>query len=254
MLKFALVQYAPFFENKKASAEYLQRMLSKMDQKVDMIVFPEMTLTGFTVRSQKYAENMDESSIQFFSNLARQYKSHIFAGLIERDNQTFYNTLFHLNPDGHIVTKYRKIHPFSFSGENRFYTAGIQPVITRINKFRLGLAVCYDLRFPELFRFYAKERVHVIIDIANWPHSRIEHWQTLLKARSIENQCYVIGVNRIGKDKKSEYNGCSCVFAPFGEAISQAGAKEEIITGTLSLAQVIQVQSDYPFLNDIRLI
>jgi len=255
VLKFALVQFAPIFEDKKASAEYLQQLLvSRLNHNVDMIVFPELTLTGFTMRSQKFAENMNESSIQYFSNLARQYKTHIFAGMIERDDQTFYNTLFHLNPEGQLVTKYRKIHPFSFSGENRHYTAGIQPVISRINKFRLGLAICYDLRFPELFRFYAKERVHVIIDIANWPQARIEHWQTLLKARSIENQCYVIGVNRIGHDKKSEYHGCSCVYAPFGEAICQAGANEEIITGTLSLAQVIQVQSDYPFLNDIRLI
>lgn len=254
MLKFALVQFAPIFEDKKASAEYLQQLLSRSKQNVDMIVFPELTLTGFTMRTQKFSENMDESTIQFFGNLARQYKTHIFAGMIERDNQTFYNTLFHLDPGGQVVTKYRKIHPFSFSGENRHYTAGQQPVISRINKFRLGLGICYDLRFPELFRFYAKERVHVIIDIANWPHSRIEHWQTLLKARSIENQCYVIGVNRIGNDKKTEYHGCSCVYAPFGEVISQAGDKEEIITGTLSLARVIQVQSDYPFLNDIRLI
>jgi predicted amidohydrolase len=254
MLKFALIQFAPFFENKKTSAEYLRQLLSRLNQTVDMIVFPEMTLTGFTMRAQKYAETMSETSIQFFSELARQYNAHIFAGLIESENHLFYNTLGHLNPAGQTVAKYRKIHPFSFSGESRHYTAGNRPVITSIDKFRLGLAVCYDLRFPELFRFYAKERVHVIIDIANWPHSRIEHWRTLLKARAIENQCYVLGVNRIGKDKKNEYCGCSCVFDPFGELIIQAGEKEEIITGTLSLTRVLQVQADYPFLKDIRLI
>jgi len=254
VLKFALVQFAPFFENKKATADYLQQLLGRIELPVDLIVFPELTLTGFTMRSQKFAENMEQDSVRFFASLAGQYKAHIFAGFIEQAGSVFYNTLIHLNPEGQVAAKYHKIHPFSFSGENRHYAAGTEPVITRIDKFRIGLSVCYDLRFPELFRFYARERVHIIIDIANWPHSRIDHWRTLLKARSIENQCYVIGVNRIGQDKKNEYRGCSCVFAPFGDIVSQAGENEEIITGTVSLARVTEVQSNYPFLNDIVLI
>jgi omega-amidase len=254
MLKFALVQFAPVFEKKKANKEYIRQLLAPINQPVDMIIFPELTLTGFTMRSRKFAEDEEGESVQFFSSLATQYHAHIFAGLITGEGPYFYNTLCHLNPAGQMMAKYYKIHPFSFSGENKFYTAGTEPLITRIDRFRIGLAICYDLRFPELFRLYAKKRVHVIIDIANWPHTRIEHWRSLLKARSIEDQCYVIGVNRIGNDKKNVYNGYSCVFAPFGEEICQAGEREGIVTGTVSLEQVIQVQHDYPFLNDIRLI
>jgi len=254
MLTYALVQFAPVFENKKSSSDHLLQLLQKVDQSVDMIIFPELTLTGFTMRSQKFAEDMQGESIQFFSSVARQHKAHIFAGVIEKENTNYYNTLIHLDPSGQLVARYRKIHPFSYSGENRFYTAGLQTVITRINSFRIGLSICYDLRFPELFRFYAKQRVHLIVDIANWPQARIEHWRTLLKARSIEDQCYVMGVNRVGQDKKNEYNGYSCVFAPFGEELCCVADREDVITGTLSLERVRQVQGDYPFLNDIRLI
>jgi len=255
MLKFALVQFAPIFENKKASKKYIEQMLTSMQLHVDMIIFPEMTLTGFTMRSRKFAEDgSDGDSVRFFSDLAKHYSAHIFAGFIIRDGSSFYNTLGHFDPEGRLVAKYYKIHPFSFSGENKFYTAGTGPETTRIDRYRIVLAICYDLRFPELFRMYAKKRVHLLIDIANWPQARIEHWRTLLKARSIEDQCYVIGVNRIGQDKKNVYNGNSCVFAPFGEEICQAGEQEGITTGTIDLEKVIQVQHDYPFLNDMRLI
>jgi predicted amidohydrolase len=254
MLTFALVQFAPVFENKKSSSDEIIKLLHKTDPSVDMIIFPELTLTGFTMRSQKFAEDMEGESVEFFQGIGRQYKAHIFAGMIEKENSDYFNTMLHLDPTGQIVSRYRKIHPFSYSGENRFYRAGTHTVITRVGSCRIGMAICYDLRFPELFRLYAKERVHLIIDIANWPQVRIDHWRSLLKARSIEDQCYVIGVNRVGKDKKNEYCGHSCVFAPFGEEICHGTEKEEVITGSLSLERVHQVQGEYPFLNDIRLI
>jgi omega-amidase len=254
MLTYALVQFSPVFENKKASSDQVIKLLHKIDQSVDMIIFPELTLTGFTMRSQKLAEGMEGESVEFFTGVARQYKAHVFAGMIEKENSSYFNTMIHLDPSGHLAAKYHKIHPFSYSGENRFYNAGTQTVMTPVDSFRIGMAICYDLRFPELFRLYAKERVHLIIDIANWPQARIEHWRSLLKARSIEDQCYMIGVNRVGKDKKNEYNGHSCVFAPFGEEINCVADREDVITGSLSLERVLQVQGEYPFLNDIRLI
>ena len=141
----------------------------------------------------------------------------MFAGIIEKDGKNYFNTLVHLDPNGKLKTKYRKIHPFSYSTENKYYKAGKSPVITKISGMKIGLSICYDLRFPELFRFYAKAKVDLIINIANWPDTRIEHWRTLLKARAIENQCYVAGVNRVGDDPKLHYNGYSSVFDPMGK-------------------------------------
>jgi len=127
-------------------------------------------------------------------------------------------------------------------------------VITEIEDWKIGLSICYDLRFPELFRIYAKERVDMIVNIANWPIPRIEHWRTLLKARAIENQCFVVGVNRIGNDPNANYNGYSSVFNPMGNEIITLPDKEDVISTTLKKEDVEEVRSKLPFLKDIRLI
>jgi len=140
------------------------------------------------------------------------------------------------------------------SGEDINYTAGDRTVITQIEQFKIGLSVCYDLRFPELFRFYGKEKVDLIVTIANWPIPRIEHWRTLLKARAIENQCYIAGVNRVGKDLSHTYNGYSSVFDPMGNEIISLINKEEIIIANINIELVKETRNKLPFLDDIKLI
>ena len=225
-----------------------------MPADIDLLIFPELTLTGFTMRAERFAEKMDGESIRFFSSLAEKYTCHIIAGFIEKDGGQQFNTLVHLSPYKELICKYRKIHPFSFSGEDRHYASGELPTITEIKGVRIGLSICYDLRFPELFRQYAKERVDMIVDIANWPEDRIEHWYTLLKARAIENQCYMIGVNRVGSDKSINYPGWSGVFHPFGEELVCLKGKEEVYTIEISREEVKKIRDKYPFLNDISLI
>jgi predicted amidohydrolase len=153
-----------------------------------------------------------------------------------------------------VTARYRKIHPFSFADEQKYYSAGNETVITKYENHAIGLTICYDLRFPELYRLYAKERVSIMIDIANWPVKRIEHWKHLLKSRAIENQCFVIGVNRVGTDPFNEYNGYSGIFDPMGEEIILVEGRESLITTEINLDAVENTRKSLPFLNDITLI
>jgi omega-amidase len=250
-----LVQYSPEWENKKANKEKLIKIISgNVIDKESILVFPEMTLTGFTMESSKFAEDLQGESFQFFSGLASSHQVNVIGGVIEKDDGLFYNTLLHINPLGELITSYRKIHPFSYSAENKFYSRGIKTVITEINNWKVGLSICYDLRFPELFRQYSKEKVELIVVIANWPDSRIRQWSTLLSARAIENQCYVAAVNRTGNDRKLHYNGYSSIYDPMGNEVVFLPDDEKIISAEISKETVEQVRKKFPFLDDIFLI
>ncbi|MBI9070009.1 MAG: hypothetical protein JEY94_00325 [Melioribacteraceae bacterium] len=252
-LKIALVQFSPEWEEPANNILNLNKLLENELPKVDAVIFPEMTLTGFTMESGKFAEEMDGSGTQFFMNVSRKYKNHFFAGIIEKDDEDLYNSLVHFD-NGLINARYRKIHPFSFVNEQEHYSSSKETVITHINKVKIGLSICYDLRFPELYRAYGKERCEIIINIANWPVTRIDHWKTLLKARAIENQCYIIGVNRVGKDNMAEFNGASAVFDPMGKEVIICTDEEKIFTIEIDLEKTRETRKKFPFLNDITLI
>jgi omega-amidase len=200
-MKINLVQYSPEWEDKSGSMEKIKKLMNQ-NCNDSLLVFPEMTLTGFTMEPSSFAESLNGESFSFFAELASEYNSDILAGIIEKKKNKFFNSMLYINRTGELKTVYRKIHPFSYSSEDQFYTAGTDPVTADINEWKVGLSICYDLRFPELYRMYGKKRTDLIVDIANWPVPRIEHWRTLLKARAIENQCYVAGVNRTGCDPK----------------------------------------------------
>lgn len=252
-LKIGLVQYSPVWEDKKLSIEKINKLVES-NYDVDLLIFPEMTLTGFTMKSKDFGENIEGASYLFFKSIARKKKCAILYGVIEKGKRKNFNTLVHINNQGKIISSYRKIHPFSFSKEDIFYGKGQLPTITKVKSIKIGLSICYDLRFPELYRFYAKEKVDMIVDIANWPDTRIEHWRALLKARAIENQCYVVGVNRVGDDPKLHYNGFSSVFDPMGKEIVAVENDEKIITVEIDKSLVDEVREQFPFLNDMRLI
>ncbi|MDI6803695.1 MAG: nitrilase-related carbon-nitrogen hydrolase [Bacteroidota bacterium] len=253
-MKISLFQYNPVWENKELNKKRIDELLRCKFSKSDLIIFPEMSLTGFSMRTKELAESLSGDSFRFFSRIAQNFQTQVLAGLIEKDVEHFYNTLVHIDESGGLVTSYRKIHPFSFAGEDKFYQRGVAHKITTVKDFKIGLSICYDLRFPELFRFYAKERVHLIIVIANWPVTRIEHWNTLLKARAIENQCFVAGVNRVGTDPLAKYNGYSSLYDPLGNEILLNPHLESIIEAEISIKQVLDTRAKFPFLNDIHLI
>lgn len=252
-MKVGLVQYDPVWENKEENKNKLDSLITKYPDNYSLLIFPEMTLTGFTMDSVRFAEEEKGDSYQYFSAMARKNNMEVIAGFIEKSEGKIYNSLVHFSTEGEQKSKYRKIHPFSYSGENLHYSRGEKTVISGIDNWKIGLSICYDLRFPELFRRYAKERVELMVVIANWPVKRIEHWKTLLKARAIENQCYVAGINRVGKDPGNEYNGYSSLISPLGEELITL-VNDEIIAGAeLSYDSLNEVRNRLPFLNDMFL-
>ena len=253
-MKAALVQYSPEWENPENNIITLDGIIKNNISDEDLIIFPEMTLTGFTMHSEKFAEELDGLGTQFFMNLASRLGKHIFAGIIEKDDDTFFNTLLHIDPKGLIAARYRKIHPFSYAKEDKYFTPGEEIVITKVNGIKAGLTICYDLRFPELYRKYGKEKVDLIINIANWPVNRIHHWSHLLKSRAIENLCYLIGVNRTGKDPYNKYDGSSAVYNPMGEEILFMGNNDVIGSIEFNIEYVNEIRKKFPFLEDIRLV
>jgi omega-amidase len=252
-MKIALVQYNPIWEDKEANKKKILSLLHEFSG-AELFIFPEMTLTGFTMKSEEMSDTIQGDSFRFFSSIAKEKSANIFAGIIERRNNRTYNTLIHINPGGNLVKLYRKVHPFSYSGENEYYKAGSKPAYTKIRRWKIGLTICYDLRFPELYRKYGKKRAHLIVNVANWPDTRIEHWRTLLKARAIENQCYVAGVNRVGSDPKLNYVGFSSVFDPMGKEIISVENDEKVIIVELDKNYVSEVRQKFPFLEDIKMI
>ncbi len=253
-MKIALVQFSPIWESKKTNMELINNLVSNIDSNTEMLIFPEMTLTGFTMNSKMHAEEIDGIGINFFMKLAIELRTDILAGIIEKEDSNYYNSLFHFDSKGLIKAVYRKIHPFSLAEEDQHYSRGNEIVVSNYDNHKIGLSICYDLRFPELYRFYAKEKVEVMINIANWPVKRIEHWKHLLKARAIENQCFMIGVNRIGNDPYHTYNGCSAIFNPMGDEIALVENKEKIIYTNIDLAEVADIRNKLGFLNDIKMI
>lgn len=255
-MKLGLVQYNPEWENKQANQLKIVSILKSSIITPDFLIFPEMTLTGYTMNT-KLSEVFDlnrSETLQFFSKLSKDISVNTIAGFIEEDEGNYFNTLFVIDREGKIRAKYRKIHLFSFAGEERHYKSGEKPEIVELENLKIGLSICYDLRFPELYRIYAKQKVHLIVNIANWPESRVDHFVQLLKTRAIENQCFVAGVNRVGYAKKEYYDGRSSIFDPLGNELISVKDEEKLILAEIDLNKIEEVRNKYPFLNDIKLI
>ena len=247
-----LVQYSPVWEDKEANKEKISDLLDAIKTEIDLLIFPEMTLTGFTMQSEKFAEAIEGESFNYFSSLAKKLNCSVIAGIIVNQSGKYFNTLIHIEDNGKLKNQYHKIHPFSFSNEDKHYSAGDKPIVTKVNGWKTGLSICYDLRFPEHYRQYGRNRVPLIINIANWPDTRIDHWSTLLKARAIENQCYVVGVNRVGDTQGLHFNGFSSIYDPMGKTIVSVENEERIIIAEIDENIVNETRKNLPFLDDIK--
>jgi len=217
----ATVSLNQIWEDKKANIllceEYIKEASSK---NVDLIAFPEMTLTGFSTNISLIAEDENTSeTVNKFQEFSKLYNIAILFGVVIKDNEKALNKSIFVDNRGSVLGKYPKIHPFSFSGEDKYFNAGKKIKIINFNDFKIGLTICYDLRFPELYSALSKKS-DLIINIANWPKKRIEHWNTLLKARAIENQLFIVGINRIGIDKNNlEYEESTNIYNANGEIV-----------------------------------
>jgi len=254
-MKIALIQLNTAWEAKEANYAKAERFFKKAAREsCDLIVFPEMFNTGFSMNISAVAEDEGGETTQVLSHLAKKYGLYALAGLAEKapGRKKPKNIAAAFDRNGAIVAKYAKMHPFSFAKEDRYFSPGNTRVIFHIEDVPVSVFICYDLRFPEIFRDIARG-VQMIFVLANWPDSRKDHWETLLKARAIENQCFVIGVNRTGKDGNGiRYPGASHIFDPLGNDICAGGPKEQFLVCEIDPEEVVRVRSQFPFLNDMR--
>jgi predicted amidohydrolase len=227
------------WENQPANHDKVRRLLSAAKPKPGtLVVLPEMFATGFTMSP---VEDTGES----VAEIAKEHQVRILAGMV-RDRR---NEAVLFDAQGREVARYAKMHPFKIAGETA--EPGTEPVVVDCGEFKLAPTVCYDLRFPELFRAGVKRGANLFAVIANWPTSRLDHWLTLLKARAIENQSYVIGVNRVGRDPNAEYPGRSQVISPLGEIVADAGDKETALPAVVSLETVQTYRKKFPAVADL---
>lgn len=251
-MKIALVSMDQVWEDKKANQIKCQDYIEQaMKLNCELIIFPEMTLTGFSMNTQLIKENPNQSpTIEFFSQHARQNKLSIAFGVVFEKEEKATNNLIVLDHTGNLLSSYAKIHPFSFSGENSYYLGGDELVTCQIADATIGLTICYDLRFPEIFQALSKN-CNIILTIANWPERRIKHWITLLKARAIENQTFTIGVNRTGKDGNNHtYINSSVIFDPMGEQVEPAHTFLDMDIYELNLNDVLSTRNAFPMKQD----
>ncbi len=217
-----------------------------------LVVLTEMFATGFSMKTEKTAEPPDGPSAQFLADQAVRNGVWLCASVPERADpyRAPFNQLILAAPDG-VTHRYAKIHPFTFGREHDHYSAGSNFLTVDVEGTRCSFFVCYDLRFADEFWKLAAQTDCFVVP-ANWPAARREHWTTLLRARAIENQAYVVGVNRVGAGGRLHYCGDSMIVDPFGEVVAQAGDGEAIVTADVDPDRVAAVRAEYPFLQDRR--
>lgn len=228
-MRIALVSLNQAWENKelniKTCRSHIQRAKT---QGVELVIFPEMTLTSFSMNTSTTAEDRYSSrTVELFKELANEFQVAIIFGVVFRDSDKATNNALMVDRAGSIKGIYRKIHPFSFAGEDKVFNGGNEICVVKLEPMTVGLTICYDLRFPEIYSALGKQ-CDLIINIANWPARRVDHWYALLRARAIENQIFIVGVNRIGTDAKGlEYVKSSQVISPDGELLSPIISENE---------------------------
>src|SRR4051812_37065928 len=248
------LQFEVVWENKGTNFVTVRRLLEAADPWPNsLIALPEMFATGFSMKAEAVAEPYGGETEQFLSDTAKQFGIFLVAGVAMKGKDGRpRNKALVFSPEGKLMAWYAKMRPFTAGGEKDIYKAGSAPTVFRWGDCNVSPFVCYDLRFPELFReAVRKSRPELFVVIANFPKKRIQHWTRLLQARAIENQAYVVGVNRIGNDPYYEYSGDSVIVDPDGEIIANAGAKEGCVTAELDLAKLNKYRSGLPFLDDL---
>ena len=215
-----------------------------------LLVLPEMCTTGFTMDAERWAEPFGGEAAERLKSIARVNGVWLIAGIAARSpDGAAHNVAGIINPAGELAGVYRKQRLFAYGGEHEAYVGGDGPVIVTIDGVRVSPFVCYDLRFPELFRAVAR-RVDLIVVIANWPASRRAHWDLLLRARAVENLCHVIGVNRTGEGGGLTYDGGSAAWGPWGDPLAPLAMDPVVVN--VDPATVAEVRKKYPFLNDME--
>jgi omega-amidase len=249
ILKIAIVQTDIVWQNAKENVKRYSEKINSINEDIDIVVLPEMFSTGFSMEPEGISETMQGETVHWMKNLASDKNAAICGSLIILEDDNFYNRFLFVQPSGEI-TYYDKRHLFTLAGEERVYTQGNEKLVIDYKGWKICPLVCYDLRFPVWSRNV--EAYDVLLYVANWPKPRIVAWDTLLKARSIENMCYVIGVNRVGVDANGyEYSGHSAAYDSLGEQLTSPISNEEFVEiVTLNKTNLNDVRKRLNFLND----
>ncbi len=256
-LTITTIQTNLFWQDKAANLSMLEDKISSLSEKTHIVVLPEMFSTGFTMETDNLAEPMDGDTINWMKRMSRENGIVLTGSAIIKEDSQCFNRLIWMLPNGEFG-QYDKRHLFGYAEEDKFYTAGQKRLIASVKGWKINLQICYDLRFPVWARqtnSEAKEinepEYDVLIYVANWPARRSHAWKTLLCARAIENQCYVIGVNRVGKDGNNiEYSGNTIIIDPLGEVLYHMAEEEDIFTITLEKEKLQEAREKFPFLKD----
>ena len=246
-MKIALVQYDMEWAAPEHNRARLDSMLAGIGS-VDLVVLPEMFSTGFATKPEGIAEEAPCASLEWMKSKAAAFDCAFAGSVALHENGKYVNRVYFVKPDGE-VTEYDKHHLFTFSGEHKLFTRGSDRKIVKWRGVRFLLNVCYDLRFPVWSR--NRKDYDAAIYVASWPRVRQFPWETLLRARAIENQCFVLGVNRVGKDISLDYEGGTALIDPYGATVAGAEAgKEEVVVADLDLSLLESFREKFPVLDD----
>ena len=256
ILTLALAQIDIHFGDKAANLHQAEPLIAQAaSQQAHLILFPELWTTGYDLpRGANLAEPLTHGPTAH-QLLAWAQTHHIWIGgsILERDDAgRIYNAAALYGPQGQIIGPYRKIHRFGPMAEDRWLDAGCQPGLFTLPWGPTGLAICYDLRFPELFRGYALAGARVILLPSQWPLPRIHHWRTLVQARAIENQVFLVAVNRVGSDPENTFGGNSMVVGPWGKVRLQGNTSPQLLLTTIDLSETDTARQRIPILADRR--
>lgn len=257
-LTVTLIQTALHWEDKKANLLMFADKILSINDKTEIIILPEMFSTGFSMKPVQFSETMDGETINWMRQIAVSKRVILTGSIIVKEGDNYYNRLVWMLPNG-SYGYYDKRHLFAYAKEDEYYTPGSKRLIASVKGWKINLQICYDLRFP----VWARQQMHHIDDdsvepeydlliyTANWPERRSYAWRTLLQARAIENQCYVIGVNRVGDDGNNIYHsGDSMVIDPLGVSLYHKAQDEDVFTITLKKELLDETRSRFPFWKD----
>ena len=262
-LDFIICQKKVGYENLFDAFKDLEDMLgsSKYDSNENrsLLILPELWISGFNRDRLSYFSQYKDEILRRLKKFSYKHRSYIAVTLVElseNKNNKYINTFFVIDPDGRILARYSKMHLFPLTGEQTIFEKGHSPTIVEIENVKIGLSICYDIRFPELFRYYARNNVDAVIVSACFPQPREAHWDILLQARSVENQFYVIGVNAVGQDKvlgeTLNYFGNSRIVSPLGETLRLLGGEEAIVLQHIDEREARNYRKKIHFIKDER--
>jgi predicted amidohydrolase len=249
-LNVCIIQSCLHWENHQANLNMFEEKIEQVKAGTELVVLPEMFTTGFSMSPTQLAEEMNGKTVEWMKRIAIEKRIVLTGSIIIIENKQYFNRLIWMLPNGEFGI-YDKHHLFSYAEEDKHFSAGNKRLITSVKGIKINTQVCYDLRFPIWSRLATENEYDILLYVANWPARRSHAWKTLLQARAIENQCFVIACNRVGEDgNEIKYSGDSCIINPLGEIVISKENDEDFLYYTIQKSEIESVRNQYPFAKD----